>query len=71
MEKVVNNFLRYIALVFVVSNVFGQTVPPLERTVTVKLNGESSRKALDKIADLAEVNFGYRTDLVSNKRAFY
>lgn len=44
---------------------FSQSIPPLERTVTLTLQGENSRDALKRIEETAEVNFSYRTDLVS------
>ena len=44
---------------------FSQETPPLERTVSLELHGETSREALKRIEGAAEVVFSYRTDLVS------
>lgn len=40
------------------------TIPPLERTVSLELNGESTKKALQMMEEQAGLNFGYRSDIV-------
>lgn len=39
-------------------------IPPLERTITIELNGESSKKALQMMEQQGGFNFGYRSDIV-------
>jgi hypothetical protein len=71
METVVNRVICTIVLVFgLVSVVNSQVVlPPLERPITLKLSGQSSKEALKLMEKKGEFTFGYRTDLVEQSNS--
>lgn len=66
MEKVVSKLAAVGVFLCLTLSTFAQTLPPLERTVSIELNDESTQQALEKIQEAAALNFGYRSDLVSS-----
>lgn len=64
MEKGV---IKLLAVLFIgwIGISYGQEIPPLERTISLELKGESSQQALKKMEELGGYVFAYRTDLVS------
>lgn len=65
MGKTVNNIVTFIALL----GCFGfglaqETTPPLERKMTLELNGTSVKETLKMMESQGEYQFAYRTDLI-------
>ncbi|NVK64124.1 MAG: hypothetical protein HWE22_06025 [Flavobacteriales bacterium] len=65
MEKVVNKVLASIVCIGWFSLGWAQqSVPPLERKVTLDLNGTSVKETLQLMEEQGEYQFAYRTDLI-------
>jgi len=65
MEKAVNNIIAFAFLIGSFS--FGlaqETTPPLERKVTLELNGMTIKETLKMMETQGEYQFAYRTDLI-------
>ncbi len=65
MEKVVNNIVAFAFLIGCYG--FGlaqETTPPLERKITLDLNGTTVKETLKLMENQGEYLFAYRTDLI-------
>lgn len=64
MEKAVIKLLTILSLGWF-GCVYAQTVPPLERTISLELSGQSTQEALKLMEEKGGYSFAYRTDLVT------
>lgn len=67
MEKAVINIKRTLVVLFLglSKGVFSQGIAPLERVISIELNGVSTREALKQIEEHGQVLFAYKTDNVA------
>lgn len=59
---------RLVAILMLVAiGVSGQVIPPLERTITVELSGNSLKEALKKMENEGRFSFAYRSSLIDSE----